>query len=78
MKHHPCFPYHCSCTLLAELQGGLRQLERAASGIEQRHPHGHQGGGGQAAGHPADLSPGLQHPVLTAHRQRPWNLFAHH
>lgn len=68
----------CSRALLAELQGGVRQLERAALGPQQGHPHGHQGGGGQAARHPADVRPGLQHPLPAADRQRPGHLPPHH
>lgn len=58
----PVFPPR-SCALLAQLQGSVRQLERAALGPQQRHPYGHQRGGGQAARHPTDLSPGLQHSL---------------
>lgn len=73
-----CCLLSCSRALLAELQGGVRQLERAAPGPQQGHPHGHQGGGGQAARHPADVRPGLQHPLPAADRQRPGHLSPHY
>lgn len=72
-----CVPC-CSCALLAELQGSVRQLERAALGPQQGHPYGHQRGGGQAARHPADLSSGLQHTLLAADCQWPGHLPTHH
>lgn len=68
----------CSCALLAELQGSVRQLERAAPGPQQGHPYGHQRGGGEVARHPADVSTGLQHPLSAADRQRPGHLPSHH